>query len=219
MYFQFKLLSIVFVNLFSIPFAMGADVPTYNEVLAEQIKCNSKYFSSAIWDQKDPVFSKMQPSTFVVISKPIVSDLPQNNNQKLGERSFKVSAILYSKFRCETKERIRPSLEKEGVLETLVTISETKAGNGLFHITGGEPGLFKESNPDIYSNFLYEGNGGKEWDGFFCVVLIDDFFKKTDAINVETLCKGKPKKDREATKKTIEQTRKAWLAAGVGKLK
>ncbi len=213
--FKFILVSSSGFSLMS--FAISNEAPSYNEVLTQQLKCNTQYFSNLPWDKKTPVFAKMQPSTYVVISKPTVTELPQKNSHKEKERAFKASAIRYSKFRCETSERLRPSSEKEGVVETLITISESKPGTGLFQITGGEPGDIQGSNPEVYSNFLYEGNGGDKWNGFFCVVLIEDFLNNPTAIDVNKLCEGKPASDREATKKTIEQTRKAWIAAGVGK--
>lgn len=214
---KLKLMIAVFLGLSSITFASGIETPSYNEVFAQQLKCNKLYFSNSPWDKKLPILAKMKTNTYIVTSKPVVTELAQRVNHNEKERAFKVSAIQYSKFRCKNKVVELPSLEKEGTVESLIKIFETKTGTGSYQITGGEPGDIQGSSPELYSNFFFEVSGNSKTEGLYCVVLIEDFLNNPTAIDVNKLCEGKPASDREATKKTIEQTRKAWIAAGVGK--
>jgi hypothetical protein len=212
-----KLKSVVaiFFGFFSVSFATANEVPSYTDVLEQQFKCNSHYFSNVPWDKKLQLIERMDNSIVVVISKPVVTELPSKVYQNVHpdyknrkERSFKISSISYDFFTCGQKTPL-DSRKNNGIpVEAFIDISETKTGSGTFNISDGKP--------DDEGSFLFNtSNNG----GMYCLVLLDDFLKNSNAINIDKLCKGKKAIDREITKKAIEQTRNAWLAAGVGKLK
>lgn len=214
------------MGLCNLSFADTKPAPSYNEVFAQQLKCNSSYFSNSPWDKKNPVLAKMDKSTIVLISKPIITELsqkiiksnnPDYNNTK--DRSFKVSSTHFSTFVCGTNKPIEQNKIQGKPVEALIVINETKSGSGSYRMAAGEPGDIPGSDPKLYSNFLYYAADDDNKGGMFCVVLIEDFLKNSSAINIEKLCQGKSAKDREATKNAIEQARKALAAAGVEKTK
>lgn len=216
----------VFLGLCSISFARAGEVPNYNEIFAQQLKCNNLYFSKSPWDKKLPLLAKMDTSTVVIISQPVITELspkieknalPDYKNRK--HRDVKVNSTFFTKVTCNPKNQIDLKTIKGSLVETIISITETKANTGMFNISGGEPADFLSTDSKINSDYLYYAGENENRSGFFCVVLIDDFLKNPNAINIEKLCQGKSAKDHEATKNAIEQTKKALVAADVGKTK
>ena len=219
---EFKLIVKTLMFVFFISLAKAGDVPSYNEILAQQLKCNSQYFSGSIWNKKLPILAKMNSSKIVIISKPTIMELPtriyQNVKQEqknAKEKNFKVNAISYSFFECGQKKPLLESMRGGAPVETLINISEDKAGSGIFQIIGGEPEDFASADPKINSDFLYYAGDNVSEFGMYCVVFIDNFLKNPNAINIDKLCAGKTAKDREETKKAIEQVRQVLKKAVV----
>ena len=223
---KLKIIGIVILSNLSVSFADSIEAPNYNEIFLQQLKCNTKYFSSPIWEKKSPLLAKMNSGTIAVISKPVVTELPQKvyenvhpdyKNRK--ERNYKVNSTLYFNFTCGIKDQPKLANLNGTSVETLIYILETKVNTGTFKIIGGEAGDYLGTDPKINTNFLYYADDNESEVGMYCVVLVDDFLKNPNAINVDKLCEGKSVKDREATKKYIEKVRQALKVSDVDKTK
>ena len=212
---KLKTMFSILAGICSISVAIAIEAPDYNEVFAQQLKCNTNYFTYKIWDKKLQLLENMDSHTVVIISKPIITELPKKNYKDVHsdyknrkERSFKVTSTSFDFFKCDERKIFAPDKSKGTSVETFIDISETKTNSGTFNISEGKP--------DQEGSFLYDSS---DEGGMYCVVLIDDFLKNPRAINVEKLCEGKSAKDLEATKKSIEQVRQALLTSGINKKK
>lgn len=194
----------ILIGICSTSLAIALEAPDYNEVFAQQLKCNKNYFTNKIWDKKLKLLEVMDSHTIVLISNAVITELPKKvyknvhpdyKNRK--ERSFKVTATSFGYFTCDERKIIELNQPKGITVETFIDISETKTGSGTFNISQGKP--------DEEGSFLYDSS--EDGGGMFCVVLVNDFIKNPQAINVEKLCEGQSARNLEITKKSIEQVR------------
>ena len=142
-------------------FTEAVEVPSYNEIFAQQLKCNSRYFASSIWEKTPLLLQRMDTSTYVVISNPTITELPPAVYQNVApeykgmkERRYKVRATKFSTFQCITNKQEDISSLKESPVETLIEIFETKAGSGKFHISLAMPAEVPGSDAKIIQIFL-----------------------------------------------------------------
>ena len=223
---KFKIITVILLILLSTSFSNANEIPSYDEIFTHQLKCSSDYFSDKIWDKKLPLLAVMRKDTVVVISKPTIIELSSKKLKKIHPgtyinkgRIFKVNAMSYSQFKCGSKNSQNFEVLKPESVETLVHILQPRANSTTFSIVGGESDDYEGTNPEINTDYLYYAGENLNASGMYCVVLVDDFIKNPNAINVDKLCEGKPAKDREATKKSIEQLRQALKASVLQKVK
>jgi hypothetical protein len=204
---KLNLMLTILLGISPIIFIQATEVPSYNEIFAQQLKCNSRYFTNPQWEKKLQLLQRMDTSTYVVISNPTITELPPPVYQNVApeykgmkERRFKVKATKFSTFQCITNKQTDISSLKESSVETLIEIFETKAGTGKFHIALAEPAEVPGSDAKINSDFLTNPSEDDKKSGMICVVLIDDFLKNSNTVNVDNLCPGKLAKNKAESK-------------------
>lgn len=201
----------VFIGFFGLMQAgLGGDIPHFQSILDAQIKCDSKIFDRMSWSKNEGL-EGLDTSSIAIISKPVVTDITSTTELQNNERVFITNYTGYKYFVCGATNAMKPEQVTGKKREAFWIIEHSMEDKNKLTIVEDQNRV-KNSDERASPRFLWHEDGGLN-----CIVYIDDLIKDPSVFPLDKLCKGKPGKDQETTKKAIEQAVKTWKAAGVGK--
>jgi hypothetical protein len=210
---KIKLVGLLCVLGFS-SFCSAFEVPHYQEVFKQQLKCDRQSFLKTFpWDKK-PGLGFGGTDYIAVISKPTITEVSPSAFWKkitLPQRTFRVDFIGYAGFSCGERKPLSASQAKGEAKRIYFTLDESAKGSKTLGLYGADHEEYPQENEDLFDapHFLF-GNSG-----LHCAIIINDLLANPNRINVDQLCEGYSPEDKKATKRAISLAIGAWKEAGI----